>query len=87
MDLWLGQKTYWRSPVSHLFCVGEVGVNEKDRVNPEVPMQYMHELEIPLIIQDQMSFRVGLTGTEYFRPEHRMKMWSVLSGLHARGIQ
>ena len=87
ISLWLGQRCFFRMPTANLFSVGEPNVKEINRINPEFPVKYMHQLELPVVIDTMAHFYVQLEGGSYFRPEHRMKMWAVLDGLHARGIQ
>lgn len=87
ISLWLGQKCYFRMSTANLFSVGKPSIKETNRINPEFPVKYMHGLELPVVIETMLHFYVQLEGGSYFRPEHRMKMWAVLEGSHARGVQ
>lgn len=78
MELWIGQKCYWRSPVADLFAVGEIEALDR-------PALGFVKLDVPLLIVDQMFFSVRLQGTP--RSSDDLKLWAVLGNLHARGVQ
>jgi hypothetical protein len=82
ISLELGQKTYQRVPLSLVFSVADVGPK-----NCVLPYKTYFDLKVPLVIDNQMSFRCVLLGNQNFNITGPLKMWAVLEGLHARGVQ
>jgi hypothetical protein len=78
VELWMGQKEFWRSPVAAAFAVGEMETLDSP------PIGWVN-LEVPLMIVNQMTFFVRLVGTP--DPDDELKLWAVLGNLHARGVQ
>ena len=78
--MWINQKTYFRLPMS-----GMVSVDE----NPTTAtLTRMGELEPPLVLTHQSLFHASIEAEEpLLRMHGKFKMWVVLRGLHARGIQ
>lgn len=78
LELWLGQKEYWRAPVAAAFAVGEIDAMDSPPIG-------WCQLAVPLMIVNQMTFFVRLVGTP--DPDDELKLWAVLGNLHARGVQ
>jgi hypothetical protein len=84
VEVWLGQKNYFRAPLSAMFAVGEP---KGAGPFPEFPVKGMIDImPLPLIIADQMSFW-GQIVTKPYDYKSTMRMWLVYEGLHARGVQ
>lgn len=91
ISLWLGQKVFQRFPVASIFSVG--GRRNAGRINPEFPIAGMGTLQLPVVIDNQMSFFVEVQhayslGKFPYRDDRppRIRAWAVLEGLHARGV-
>lgn len=84
LELVVGNKIYQRVPLVDLFSVGE------GSQHGELPDKGSISLDpLPLVLDWQASFKCNLVGTPRFtsNPVKAVKMWAVLEGLHARGVQ
>jgi len=84
VEVWIGQKNYFRAPLSQMFGVGEPSWQ---RPFPEFPVKGMIDLlPLPLIIEHQLHFW-GQIVTKPWNYSKRIRCWLVYEGLHARGMQ
>lgn len=82
LTVWIGQKRYFRAPLSAMFSVGEPSLE----VNPVFPVKGAIGLELPIVIPSMMSFHVTLEG-QPIQPHGRLKLWAYFVGRHARAVQ
>lgn len=89
LEFHIGCKVYWRSPMAEMFNVfSEVGVAHDgyESFNNAEPLKSFVDLgDVPFIIQAGQQFHVEIVGQHY--PIKPLRLWAVLEGLHARGIQ
>jgi hypothetical protein len=79
LTFWMGCKYYFRRPLSEIFQVSEF--------DPALPVMGLVELTLPLLLANQISFYADITGRSFKWGDGEVKMWAVLDGLHARGVQ
>lgn len=85
LEFWIGQKMYWRGPLAQVFAVGE-RKSDSPR-NAEFPTHSMIDMgNLPLVLDNQVSFHARLSGGSFYA-NSPLKMWTVLHGMHARGVQ
>jgi hypothetical protein len=84
LEVWIGQKNYFRTPLAETFAVGEP---QGQAPFPEFPVKGMIDLTpLPLIIANQMSF-YGQVITKPWEYTKKIRCWLVYEGLYARGAQ
>lgn len=84
LELRLGRKRYWETPLSAVFSVGEPERDGKGFAT--LPDAGFATLEIPLVIEAGLYFCLEVAGKPIY-PCGKLKAWAVFKGLHAVGIQ
>ena len=83
VEVWIGQKQYFRRPLAEMFSVGEMNMGK----NPEAPVKGLVDLDpLPLILMTQQMF-YGQIVTKPYDYKKRMRVWLVYDGLDVRGVQ
>lgn len=84
LAVWIGQKNFYRKPLSSVFSIGNPSA---DLPFPKFPVEGMADIStLPLIIEHGISF-FGQISTKPQKFNKRVRMWMVYEGLHGRGIQ
>ena len=82
VSMWIGQKQFFRAPMSEMFSVGE----PTNKQFPELPVQGMVDVRpLPLIMQYGYNFHAEIVGKPF--KSGYIKMWVVYDGLDARVVQ
>ncbi len=82
LTLWLGRKRYWEAPLSMCFSIGEP---DREKGFATLPDAGFVELDIPLVIENELYFKLQLTGKP-IHPCGKITAWGVFKGLHALPI-